>query len=182
MKRYKHEKKSAIFIALTAFLLLATIGTTVALLITKSETISNEFTPTIVSCKVEESFDGTVKRDVCVRNTGNINAFIRATLTVNWVNDETQKIHPTAPVAQSDYEIIWGQNGWIKGADGFYYYQNAVSPNAITSDLIESITPKNTPDGYSLQVRIIASAIQSAPETVAEDNWGVIVAEQTLIP
>lgn len=181
MKASKINKK-ALFIALTAVLLLVTVGTTVAFLITKSDTVSNEFTPTKVTCKVEETFDGNVKQDVCVRNTGDIDAFIRAGVIFNWVNDTDGKVHPTTPKENTDYTIVWGQTGWQKGADGFMYHLTSVAPGTITADLIESVTPINTPDGYSLQVQILATAIQSAPETAAEDAWDVIVTHGNIIP
>ena len=66
--------------------------------------------------------------------------------------------------------------GWIEGTDGYWYYQSPVVPGANTGTLIENCTQlvtANVPEGYHLSVEIVASAIQSSPETVVSAEWKV---------
>lgn len=157
---------------LVAVLLVAGVGGVYAYITAKTAGLTNRFDPVEVTCQVEETFDGTVKQDVRIRNTGDINGFIRATVVASWV-DSNGRVLATAPVEGADYTVEWGDGQWIKGSDGFWYHGAAVSPNGTTSYLIKSLSPISTPAGYHLQVQIIASAIQADPAEAVEAAWGV---------
>ena len=83
------------------------------------------------------------------------------------------------PVKDKDYSITFAKNtNWIKGADGYYYYQLPVDPQGSTGVLIEECKLQenaSVPDGYHLSVEIVASAIQSAPDSVVQSMWHVTV-------
>ena len=134
-----------------------------------------------MTCKVEESFDGAVKQNVRIRNTGDIDAFIRAMPVFTWVDGEG-KVLSDVPVAGTDYNIELGSEQWKKGSDGFWYFSAAVAPNGTTEQMIQSVTPLKAPAGYQLQVQIIATAIQADPPAAAESAWGVTVSGQTITP
>lgn len=78
-----------------------------------------------------------------------------------------------------DYSITFAKNtNWIQGADGYYYYQLPVDPQVSTGVLIEEcelLKNASVPDGYHLSVEIVASAIQSAPDSVVQSMWHVTV-------
>lgn len=80
----------------------------------------------------------------------------------------------------TDYSITLAENTkWIQGADGYYYYQLPVAPQGSTGVLIEEcelLKNASVPDGYHLSVEIVASAIQSAPDSVVQSMWHVTVA------
>ena len=48
-------------------LLLSLVSGTYAFLSTKTQNVTNQFDPVVVTCAVEEQFDGSVKHDVRIR-------------------------------------------------------------------------------------------------------------------
>ena len=180
-KRVQHRQRQ--FITLLVSLLLVfgiAVGGTVAFITTQTKEKTNTFTPGEVSCEVTEKFEENVKTDVAVKNTGNTNAYVRATVNITWMKNTDagdQTVTARVPQKDVDYTITYLKDtGWIEGADGYWYYQMPIAPGAVTSILIESckqLEGANVPDGYHLCVEIVASAIQSSPKTVALDEWKV---------
>ena len=170
-------------VALLASLLLvlgAAVGGTLAFIMTASDEKTNTFTPAQISCDVIEDFDGTVKRNAAVKNTGETDAYIRAAVNVTWMKDENaseQTVTAKVPQADFDYEMFFYiDTGWIKGADGYWYYQTPVAPGAVTEAFIREcrqLEGANVPQGYHLSVEIVASAIQSYPEKAVAQQWNV---------
>ena len=153
----------------------------VAFILTETEGKVNVFAPAQVACTVTETFDGTMKRDVAVKNTGDTAAYIRAAVIVTWMKDgNAADQHVTARLPQegTDYTLKYTEGVWLQGADGYWYYPDPVAPGDGTGKLIEScvqLATANVPDGYHLSVEIAASAIQSVPETVVADEWKVVL-------
>ena len=81
-------KKMWLIIASCVCVLAVSAGITAAYFISTTETLVNEFDPSKVTCEVVETFDGNVKKDVAIRNTGNVNAYIRASVLINWVDEQ----------------------------------------------------------------------------------------------
>ena len=199
MKKYINKK--SIIIASVMLLLLATVGTTLAYIFTETKPVENTFNPSKVSCAVVENNGtpvtgsvtntGDIKENVQIKNTGDTDAYIRVAVVVNWMDEAGTKVWATKPVegADGDYTITYNlSNGWFNGGDGFYYYSKAVSPGESTSVLIDEAkrllaAPKGT-DGtqYYLSIEIVASAIQSTPETVVAEQWGVTVNDGVITP
>lgn len=180
-----NSKKGWAIVVCLFVLLMVAVGTTVAYLIGTDNPAANTFIPANVSCCVEETFpEGTnVKEKVSVRNTGNIPAYIRVMVVVNWVHGQTGVIHADAPKLGVDYTIEWAQGGWQQGGDGYWYYPNAVQPNGLTGELISRVTCiQNGPEGYRLGVQILASAIQAQPADAVAGVWNVIVENDTIRP
>lgn len=183
MKR-KLNKRAVMLLVSLVVLVVASVGATLAYLIAATDPVENTFTPAKVSCDVVESFQSNVKENVMIQNTGNTDAYIRATVVVTWKNDN-REVYVSAPMENTDYTIEWklSENGWVKGNDGFYYYTKAVPPcshtgeqehsGCMTEVLINSCAPvaDRAPSGYSLSVEIVTSAIQSAPDSVVGKEW-----------
>lgn len=181
-KHLRPRKKAPAIIIAIALLIAFAVGGTAAYMVSISERHENVFTPAKVSCLVEETFENGVKSDVSVKNTGNVDAFIRAALVATWVSEDG-KILSDAPIEGTDFSVVLGNSSWIKGSDGFYYYTKPVAPNTSTQKLFSAISPvTEAPEGYSLSVQILASAVQSDPEGAAEEIWGVNVSGTDLIP
>lgn len=182
MKNGKHAahggmKRSLVLVVSLLALLLVIAGGTLAWL-TAQDSVSNTFTPAHVTCNVDEEFDGTTKSDVSIKNTSDIPVYIRASIVVTW-KDSDGNVYGQKP-ASSDYDMVMVlDNGWVEGADGYYYYTSPVAVGDTTGTLIRSCTVKDgaTPPGddYKLSVEIIAEAIQSQPDRAVEDAWGVTV-------
>ena len=172
--RYRVNKT---FFTLLAIIMLigAVVGTTVAFLVAKTSSVENQFTYASVSCEVEEKFDGTKKSNVQIKNTGNTDAYIRATYVVNWL-DEDGKIAASVPEGYS-YQLTENPDGkWVKERDGYFYYLSPVAPGDATpgSLLNCNVTYPEKPE-YTLSVEILATAIQSNPAKAAESAWGITI-------
>ena len=169
----------AIVLILAAAVLTVSVGVTVAFLTAETPPVTNTFQPVSVSCEVREDFNpaSNVKDNVRVQNTGDISAYIRVAIVINWVSD-SGSIYGGAPAAGSDYTITLAgsQNGWFYGTDGFYYYKEPVAAGAITKNLIDTIKPVTgaAPDGYTLSVQILATAIQAEPAEAITAVWPAV--------
>lgn len=176
-KKHRRLKKPVKLILILSSLLLTvclSIGTTYAYLLSRSETVTNTFTPGTVGNTIEESFENDVKKDVKVKNPGNINAFIRATFVITWQNNKGE-VYPVLPVEGTDYAITLNpDNGWFEN-NGIYYCKTEVAPGASTPVLIKECTQvlANAPKGYGLNVEILSSSIQSLPRSAVQEAWGI---------
>ena len=82
-----------IVLAIAAVLLLsATVTGTLMYLVSKTTAVTNTFEPATVTCEVKENFEGTVKKDVTVKNTSNIDAYLRVKLVTYRVNADGERI------------------------------------------------------------------------------------------
>ena len=174
-RRPRRGTKRLTTLLLSGLLLVTLIvGGTVAYLVTQVTPITNTFTPSQVTCAVTEDFDGTVKRNVNVTNTGDTDAYIRVKLVTYRVNDNGDHIGGTASVP----DFTPGTN-WVKHSDGYYYYTLPVKPNERpTAALIESIEltgPYNDADGGKQVIEVMAEAIQSSPAKAVGESWNVTI-------
>ena len=190
----KLNTKAKLIAAALSILLIVLIssGITVAYLMTVSGTLENEFEPSRVACAVVENENsplegdqvnvGSEKYDVRIKNTGDVTAFIRAKIVFNWKKADGT-VYARSPVEGVDYNITFAANtAWTRSSDGFYYHTASVAEGMETGILIKSCSPMEgrAPEGYSLSVEIVASAIQADPERAAEENWGVVVTGGTI--
>lgn len=170
--RVRMNRTAVLFMAII-MLIGAVIGSTVAFLITNTGPVENKFAYASVSCEVKEDFNGSTKKDVQITNTGSIDAYIRATYVVNWV-DAQGNIVASVPDGYS-YSLAENPYGkWTKGNDGYFYYLSPVAPGASTpgSLLTCTVTRPENPE-YTLSVEILATAVQSAPAKAVQEAWGV---------
>ena len=173
-KRVMKTKKPVALVALL-LLLCCTVAGTLAYLVDSTDPVTNTFTPAHVSTAVEETFKNGVKSDVKIKNTGDIPAYIRAAVIINWA-DANGNVSAT-PVKDGDYVIKYdSSNTWKKIGD-YWYYTKPVAADSLTEKaLIESCTPVagKAPEGYDLQVTILADGIQSKPDKVVKEVWKVV--------
>lgn len=170
-------KRSLVLVVSVLALVLAVAGGTLAWLTANSGPVTNTFTPAQVTCEVDETFQNNVKSAVSIKNTSNIDAYIRAYVVVTWKNAEGN-VYGKLPVKDTDYTIEYATDtGWEKGSDGYYYFTKPVGVDKTTSELIKTCAPvaDKAPAGYDLSVEIIAEAIQSLPATTVTSVWPVTV-------
>ena len=73
--------RKALPAALAALLILCITATgTLMFLNHRTAVVRNDMEPARVTCQVDEDFDGNVKKNVNVKNTSNIDAFLRVIL------------------------------------------------------------------------------------------------------
>ncbi len=136
-----------------ALLIALAVGGTVAYLQAETTPVTNTFEAGRVSCAVSQSANS-----VTVQNTGNVPAYIRVAVTGNILNDAGQIIGNWDAVTRDKYLV---SNDWVPITyDGktFYYYQNAVAPDASTPNLFKSDAPAELDH---LLITVLAEAIQA---------------------
>ncbi len=192
--RTKFPKKVLALIICATVLLVGTVGGTIAWLVAQTPVVENTFTPAQVSCDVVEPGwqDGSsVKSNVKIQNTSNVDAYIRVTLVANWVNTKTNAVYAQQPVADTDYTLVLNtavNDGWFK-VGNYYYCKTKIAADDSDSNTITDMTPVlinscsqiegKVPEGYTLQLQVIAEAIQadgvngSAP--VVQSVWKDVI-------
>lgn len=186
IKTYSRKPKRSIKPFLIAFcvciLACAAVSGSLAWLISTPEPVVNTFTPGAVTIQVDETFNGTTKSDVRIKNTGDVPAYIRVALVPAWVDDEGNiAAKPASLELNDDCNIAWGEDGsgyeadWFKGSDGFYYCKTFINPGDSTPILIKSCTVKDGEHEYDFELQIIASAVQSLPTSTVGTVWPAVV-------
>ena len=174
-RRQSTASRKVIVLAIAVVLLLsATVTGTLMYLVSKTTAVTNTFEPATVICEVQENFDDTVKKNVTVKNTSNIDAYLRVKLVTYRVNADGERIGGTAAIPS-----FTPGEGWFE-KDGFYYYKNPVAPDATpVTDLIGkdgiTLVEYNDADGGKQVIEVIAEAIQSVPTSVVKEYWNVTV-------
>lgn len=168
-KTARKGRLTAMIVSVVLILALA-IGGTIAWMSTKTDSVVNTFNPSRVTCEVEEKFNGEVKTDVNVRNTGDIPAFIRVKLVSYRTNEAGRHIGGVAEAPSFDFGA-----GWVRYGD-YYYYTKPVAPGATPAanlaEAIELVKDYADADGGHQSIDVIAEAIQAGPEAAVQAAWG----------
>ncbi|MCI6568722.1 MAG: hypothetical protein MSF32_07465 [Dysosmobacter sp.] len=177
--KLKRCKTGALILSLLLLVTVA-VGGTAAYLLTKTEPVTNTFTPSHVTCEVTESFDGTVKKNVNVTNTGDTEAYIRVKLVTYRINDAGQHIGGAATIP-SGLEL--GEN-WVERG-GYYYYTKPVAPNgspdkSLIGESGINLISYTDADGGKQVIEVMAEAIQSSPAKAVGESWGVSISEGSI--
>ena len=137
------KKPLTLFVALVLLLTLA-VGGSLAWLVSNDD-VTNTMEPGKVPIEIVEQIEGTTKTSITIKNTGNIDAYIRVAVVANLVDEKGNVTVGTAPT------LNLGEN-W-QPLDGYYYYKGIVAPKASTTSL-GSINFTNA------EVNILAESIQ----------------------
>ena len=167
------KKSRILLIILIASLVVSLIlcGTVLAYMFKQTEYKNNEFIPANVSCKVVEEFNGKQKTSIKVKNTGNIDAYLRVRFVSYWVDSDGNVVAKPSSMPEINMAA-----GWLKGENNTYYYKTPVSPTNQTESLLSSpIILQNDADGYMQVIDVFAEAIQSKPHNAVSDSWGVVI-------
>ena len=167
----KGSKLAAFVIVLT---LAAAVGTVFSYMFRRTEEKNNRFDTAKVSCGVQELTDENVteKTSIKVKNTGNIDAYLRVRLVSYWVQT-AEDGDPEIAGKPSITPAVEPGEGWIAGPSNTYYYQNPVSPNDLTNELLSSKITLREDDGYRQVIEVFAEAIQSKPASSVMESWNV---------
>ena len=172
--RPRRRGRATAMLLATVMLFALAVGGTIAWLTDKDRPLVNTFDPSKVTCEVQEKLDGQVKSDVNVKNTGDIDAFIRVKLVTYRTNDAGQHIGGTAALPQ----FTLGAN-WVE-YNGYYYYTLPVAPgDKPATKLTDSMTLTESyddADGGHQSIDVMAEAIQSVPAEAVGQAWGVSIA------
>lgn len=137
----------------------------------KDALLTNQFDVGTVDIELAETFDGVEKKDVYAINKGDVDAYVRAAISIGWA-DDNGTIISEIPEA-SDYSLDVNSEFWIKGEDGFYYYKAPIKSGEKTENLIESCQQITPFSDRQLVVDVIFQSIQAIPPRAVEDAWNV---------
>ena len=174
-------RKAALILSLCLIFALA-VGTTLALLKANTAPVTNTFTAAKSDIKINENVENGKKSSIQVENMGTATSYVRVKLVMNWVSEDGKTISATPVNISVDYD----KTNWFE-QDGIYYYKTPVAPvgekpNNVTSNLLKTPIeqPEGAPDGYHLEVTVLAESIQAAPSTAVEGAWAVTVVNGAL--
>ena len=180
---FKKQNKNQLTVLLVSLSLIILVGVsaTIAFVFTSTGSVVNVFTPSHVSCAVVNN--GTEKvfgeleaneiSDVAIKNTGNTPAYIRAAIIVTWKKADGT-VYAQKPELGTNYSITRGGNAsnWVPASDGYYYCPTVVNFGESTPPLMTSAAQIGAaPEGYTLSIEIVASAIQATPSSVVVQQW-----------
>ena len=166
-------RKTALILSLCLIFALA-VGTTLALLKASTAPVENTFTAAKSGTDIVEELDGNQKKSIVVKNTGTAVSYVRVKLVMNWVSGDGKTISGE-PV---NIDVTYDTTKWFE-QDGIYYYTKPVGPvdakpNNVTTNLLQTpITQDAAPEGYHLEVTVLAESIQAAPSAAVQQSWGV---------
>lgn len=159
-------RKTALILSLCLIFALA-VGTTFALLKANTDPVTNTFTAAKSGTDIVEKLDGSQKKSIVVKNTGTAVSYVRVKLVMNWV-DESGNVSAEPVNITPSITADW----FLK--DGIYYYKMPVAAKGETTNLLQTpITQGTAPEGYHLEVTVLAESIQAAPSTAVQQSWGV---------
>lgn len=129
-----------------------------------------------------------VKQNIVITNTGNTDAFIRATIIGNWCAPSGEAVFGYTDYTDGSYVEIpsWTIDnpgdgvfsglpgtGWVKGTDGYYYYTSSVAPNGTTTALFTSYKPGTVPDFEIAGKKVDAHFVMEIATQAIEAKSGV---------
>lgn len=163
--KWSNKKAVAFFVLIIAVTILV-IGSTIAYVIAKTNSLENRFTPPNLDIEIGQSNT--------IVNSGDIPVYVRVALVSNWVNTTDGSTLSTAP---NVVYVFADPDQWVQGSDGFYYYKKPLAATASIRTLESATITNDTtiPDGCKLQVQVLSSAIQSTPAEAVAEAWGVTV-------
>lgn len=165
-------RKAALILSLCLIFALA-VGTTFALLKANTAPVTNTFKAATSDTHVDVKDSGNEKTGVFVTNEGTATSYVRVKLVMNWVSDDGKTISGE-PV---NIDVKYDTTKWFEQG-GIYYYRTPVGPNMTTDNLLQKdkhITePTGKPEGYHLEVTVLAESIQAAPSTAVEGAWTAV--------
>lgn len=168
-------RKAALILSLCLIFALA-VGTTVALLKANTAPVTNTFTAAKSKITIEETTDNGIKSEIYVKNEGTATSYVRVKLVMNWVSKDGKTISGE-PV---NIDVNYDTTKWFE-QDGIYYYKTPVAPvgakpSNVTSNLLKTPIeqPEGAPEGYHLEVTVLAESIQAAPSTAVEGAWTAV--------
>lgn len=147
----------------------------------QSQTLENEFIPAKIDCRVEETYTSSVKSEIKVQNTSNIDAYLRVRIVSYWITPEGNIVYKASEKISFDENSSY----WIEDeSNSTYYYRYKVAPNEFTEDLLANgktiVLREDKEDNTLLVVDILPEAIQAEPSEVVINAWNVSVSDGSI--
>lgn len=157
-----------IVILILSIILLLLCGTAFALMYRQTQPLNNQLEAAFVACDVEEDFNGETKTSIAIKNTGNIDAYLRVRLVSYW--EDSDGNITSKPSWMPRVSVT---SGWVTGTGNTYYYSQPVAPGDFTTNLLDADITLKEENGYLQVIEVFADAIQSKPAEAVTTSWGV---------
>ena len=166
----KSNKKRMLLLSL--ILVIIASGITFAFMFIKTNTILNKLIPARCTCTVEEIFDKQTgeKSSITVKNTGNVDSYIRVRLVSNWVDEKGDTIGK-----ESEYPNVMLGTDWIDVGNHTYAYTKPVTPGGSTTNLLENAITLIIYENNKQSIDVVAECIQTEPLDAVYEAWGLDV-------
>ena len=151
-------------------------GTVYAYMFHRTGETSTAFAPAKVSCEVAETYNGIEKSSITVKNTGNVDVYLRVRLVTYWVNGEGKVAAKSSP----DLSITYDSDEWVKGSGNTFYYKTPVKPGDSTPELLTASITLTEEDGFKQVIDVFAEAIQAEPARAVTESWKVTLTGETI--
>ena len=162
-------KKALILMVSLVAILAVSVGGVLAWLATSSGEVKNTFAPGKTDIEIEEKFENNVKKDVKVKNSGSIPVYARVNLVFTWKDRAGNVIERPA---DADLNVSYGNDNWVKGRDGFWYYTKPIAVGSETSAVVsEAKVTFPEGNGYKMDLEVMAQSIQAEPKDAVEGAW-----------
>lgn len=163
----KRTEKHTLILSVSMILVAAlAIGTTVAFIITRTDTQDNTFLPPVTRIHIEGYDD--------IMNTGNIPVYVRVLTVANWLStDDEHTIHSETPKYGIDFTIDFITEDWFLASDGFYYYTKPLYPGESVQLFTDAFQLREK-SGHELRLQLLTSSIQTTPSDAINAAWPAV--------
>lgn len=111
---------------------------------------------------------------VAIKNDSNFKVYVRVYFVVVYRDiNNSQNIIPAKDDVLYTLDLNWSNN-WTLDGD-YFYYNELLAPEEVTSDLLNNVILKSgvtVPEGYQLEVSVMADSIQGEPIDGVIESWG----------
>lgn len=174
MQRKMPAKRSIAVLLLFLLLSVSVTISVIAYYVRSTGDVTNTFSPAVAVDPTVEGGNSNVKINVGVTDYP---VYVRAAIVITWLDEDGNTIFGYNGGYSLNLNL--SQNGWVKQGD-YYYYQPPVESGGQTDILINTCEPTENPEGYTLNVEVIAQTVQAVGNTDAngeipayQDAWGI---------
>lgn len=183
MKKTNNSIRNILIVLLLFIVSISAISYSLAYLTwTNNEPLINVFTKPNVDIEIEEEFDDEIKKNVVVKNTGNVPIYVRVALKPAWiVYDEDDNEVVSGYTA--DEIVLSNLVDWLKIGD-YYYYTKALPPGMVTTELIGNAgiaAPLKPDNSLTYKIDVISTSIQANPTDAVMETWNVEVVNDEIV-
>ncbi len=169
----RNRKRSIAALIAIVLIFCASVGGTIAYLVTNTQEVTNTFTPSDVEIKINETKtdDGKTKTSITIENVDDaakedIPCYIRVKLVSN-MQDKNGNVTGSAEVPTFQLG-----SDWLNAGDGYYYYKKVVPVDKSTSNLLAENSQMQLAANQAVEV--LAEGIQSVPASAVNEAWPAV--------
>ena len=173
-----NKKIKIINILLMILVLLVGVSISMAYFFDASGPITNIFSspkPSLEVIEVDES------DTISIKNTGNVAMYVRVHIQNLWEVNETvegdSQLSSISAITPNPKDLAFElMNDWFSLTEEYYYYRKPVVAGS-SVDFAKGMEFNGSKDGFTYQLNVLASGIQTNRDAVTE-AWGIEIATE----